>query len=225
MAPPAGISEQLRGFGPLGLAAILIIVLSGTITLGPIAVPVGGLLVLGWTRLSETPWPAIGYRAPKSWAVAILGGIGLGIGLKLLLKALVMPLLGAPSINPAYHYLAGNGALLPAAIWAMLVAGFGEETVFRGFLFERFGRLFGSSRGAKVAILLATSILFGLAHFRDQGVGGVEQALITGLVFGGVFALTGSLWLPMVAHAAFDLTALGIIYNGLEESVAHLIFR
>ncbi|HUL68950.1 MAG TPA: CPBP family intramembrane glutamic endopeptidase, partial [Gemmatimonadales bacterium] len=60
------------------------------------------------------------------------------------MKGVIMPLLGAPPINPVYHYLTRNSALLPAAIWAMLVAGFGEETVFRGFLFERFGKLFGS---------------------------------------------------------------------------------
>ena len=36
-------------------------------------------------------------------------------------------------------------AALPAAVYAMIVgAGFGEETVFRGYLFERFGKLFGS---------------------------------------------------------------------------------
>jgi CAAX protease family protein len=218
------LAEQLRGFGPVGLAAILLIVLSGTITAGWVAVPVGGLLVLAWTLWSETPWPAIGYRAPNTWALTILGGIVLGIGLKLLLKALILPLLGAQAINPAYHYLAGNTPLLPAAIWAMLVAGFGEETVFRGFLFERFGKLFGGTRGAKLAILIVTSLLFALAHFREQGLAGVEQASVTGLVFGGVFLVAGNLWVPMIAHAAFDLTALAIIYGNLEADMAHWIF-
>jgi membrane protease YdiL (CAAX protease family) len=141
------------------------------------------------------------------------------------MKAVVMPLFGAQPINPAYHYLTGNSALLPAAIWAMLVAGFGEETVFRGFLFERFGKLFGSDRKAKVTIVLATSLLFAVAHLPDQGLAGVEQGAVTGLVFGAVFAATRSLWMVMVAHAAFDLTALAIIYLSLEAEVAHLIFR
>jgi len=53
------------------------------------------------------------------------------------------------------HYLAGNRAALPGAIWMMIVsAGFGEETVFRGFLFERLGKLLGSSRRAKAAIVV-----------------------------------------------------------------------
>jgi hypothetical protein len=33
------------------------------------------------------------------------------------------------------------------------------------------------------------------------------------------------LWIPMFAHAPFDLTALGIIYWNVESSVAHLIFK
>ena len=61
------------------------------------------------------------------------------------MKAVVMPLLGAPAINPAFHYLAGSRAALPGAVYAVIVmAGFREETIFRGYMFERFGKLFGS---------------------------------------------------------------------------------
>ena len=60
------------------------------------------------------------------------------------MKVIVVPLLGAPAINPAYHYLAGNRAALPGMVFTMIVAGFAEETLFRGFLFERLGKLFGT---------------------------------------------------------------------------------
>jgi membrane protease YdiL (CAAX protease family) len=49
--------------------------------------------------------------------------------------------------------------------------------------------------------------------------------MITGLVFGTIFALTGRIFFPMVAHAAFDLLALAMIYWNLEADVAHLIFK
>lgn len=104
-------------------------------------------------------------------------------------------------------------------------AGFGEETIFRGFLFERLGKLFGSGRRARVAIVLLTSILFGLVHYPGQGLPGVEQATIVGLVFGTIMAATGRIWLLMFAHAAFDLTALAIIYRDLESTVAHFFFK
>ena len=141
------------------------------------------------------------------------------------MKAVVVQLLGADPIDRAYHYLAGNAAMLPAAIWAMIVAGFGEETVFRGFMFERLGKAFGSSARAKTAIVVLTSGLFALAHFPDQGLAGAEQATITGLVFGAIFAVTGQVWMLMCAHAAFDLTAIAIIYWNLESDLAHLLFK
>ena len=128
-------------------------------------------------------------------------------------------------INQAYHYLVGNTALLPAAVWAMFVAGFAEETVFRGYLFERLGKLFGPSVGARIAIVLITSAWFGLSHYSNQGLAGAEQGVIVGLVFGTVFATTGRLWMLMCAHTAFDLTALAIIYWDLEAEVARFILR
>jgi membrane protease YdiL (CAAX protease family) len=70
-----------------------------------------------------------------------------------------------------------------------------------------------------------SAALFGLAHFHDQGLAGVEQGLIVGLIFGTIFAITGRIWMLMCAHAAFDLTALAIIYWDLESDVAHLVFK
>jgi membrane protease YdiL (CAAX protease family) len=153
-------------------------------------------------------------------------GIVFGVAFKLLMKSVVMPLLVADPMNHAYHYLVGNRAALPGMLYAMIIgAGFGEETVFRGYLFERLGKLVGAGAGAKVAIVLLTSALFGLAHYSNLGLAGVEHATITGLVFGTIFAVTGRIWMLMCMHAAFDLTALAIIYWDLEFVVAHLVFK
>jgi uncharacterized protein len=215
----------LRGFGPLGILAILAIVLTGNVFVAPmVPIPIGAALVLLWAWLSHTPWRAIGYVRPRNWALTLTVGIALGIALKILMKMIVMPLLGADPVNQAFRFLTGNSALLPAAIWAMFVAGFGEETVFRGYLFERFGKLFGSTVGARIAIVLITSAVFGAAHYAGQGVAGVQQATIVGLVFGAMFAVTGQLPLLMIAHTAFDLTALALIYWNLETFVARFVY-
>jgi hypothetical protein len=184
------------------------------------------LLVLAWARRSRTPWREIGYVRPKSWTLSLVVGVALGSLFKFLMKSVVMPLLGADPINQAYHYLAGNPAALPAMLFAVIVgAGFGEETLFRGFMFERLGKLFGPGAGARASIVLLTSVLFGLAHYAVQGLAGAQQGTIVGLVFGTIFAVTGRIWMLMCAHAAFDLTALAIIYWDLESEVAHLIFK
>jgi membrane protease YdiL (CAAX protease family) len=215
------IAADLRGFGPLGLLAILVIYVGNAIV-----VPLSAVLVLVWARLSHTPLREIGYARPKSWIATLALGIALGVTFKFLMKAVVMPLLGADPINPAFHYLVGNTAALPTMLYAVIVgAGFGEETVFRGYAFERLGTLLGRGRWAKPLIVLVTSAWFGLEHYSLQGVAGVQQATIVGLVFGTIFAVTRRIWTVMIAHAAFDITAVAIIYWNLEMAVAHLIFR
>jgi membrane protease YdiL (CAAX protease family) len=215
------VAAGLRGFGPVGIAAFLVVA-AGSL----VAAPLGAVLVLLWTRLSRTPWREIGYVRPKSWTRDLALGIVFGAAFKLVMKAIVMPLLGADPINRAYHYLAGNRAALPGILLAVIVgAGFGEETLFRGYLFERLGKLLGTGFWAKSFVVLFTAALFGLAHYSDQGLAGAEQATITGLVFGTIFAVTGQLWTILFAHAAFDVTAVGIIYWDVESAVAHLVFN
>jgi membrane protease YdiL (CAAX protease family) len=191
-----------------------------------VVLPIGAVLVLVWVWLSRTPWREIGYVRPKSWIASLAIGIVFGIAFKFLMKAIVMPLLGADPINQAVHFLAGNRALLPAAVYSMIVgAGLGEETVFRGYMFERLGKLLGTGVRAKIFIVLLTSFWFGLGHYGFQGLAGTEQATIVGLVFGTIMAITGRIFMLMVAHAAFDLTALAMIYWNLETKFAHLIFK
>ena len=214
-------AAELRGFGPIGILSILVI-LAGNFLFSPLS----AILVLAWVRLSRTPWREIGFVQPRSWVRTVVVGTVIGVALKFLLKMIVMPLLGAPPINSAYHYLVGNRAALPGVIAAMIfAAGFGEETVFRGYMFERLRKLFGSGPGAMTLIVVLTSALFAAAHYSVQGLPGSEQAAMTGLVFGSIFAFTGRIWMVMVAHAAYDLAALAMIYWNLESTVAHLIFK
>jgi membrane protease YdiL (CAAX protease family) len=215
------VAASLRGFGLLGILAILVI-FAGSLV-GP---PLSAVLVLVWARWSRTPWREIGYARPRSWIATAAIGVAFGIAFKFLMKMIVMPLLGADPINQAYHYLAGNRAAIPAMLFAVIVgAGFGEETVFRGYFFERLGKLFGSGVAARTSIVLLTSALFGLAHYAVQGLAGAEQGAIVGLVFGTIFAVTGRIWMLMSAHAAFDVTAVAMIYWNLESEVAHLVFK
>jgi len=214
-------AARLRGFGPIGILAILIIV-GGNFIIAPLS----AILVLLWTKISDTPWHEVGYVRPRSWAKTIATGVVFGVALKLVMKALIMPLFDAPPINQAYRFVTGNPGVIPVMIYTMIViAGFGEETFYRGWMFERFTKLFGQQLWAKISIVFITSILFASIHYPEQGIAGAEQAFMTGLIFGSIFAITGQIFMLMIAHAAFDLTALWMIYYGLETRIAHLIFR
>lgn len=215
------LAAALRGFGPIGCMAILLILAGSALVM-----PLGAVLVLLWAWRSRTPWRDLGLARPGHWGLTIASGVLSGAAFKLLMKAVVMPLLGADPVNHAFHYLAGNRAAIPAALLSFVFgAGFAEEIVFRGYFFERLYKRFGTGLASKVATVLVTSALFAAAHYKGQGLAGTEQAAVVGTAFGVIFGGTRRLWLLMFAHAAFDLTAYALIYWDLETRVAHFFFR
>ena len=83
-----------------------------------------------------------------------------------------------------------------------LVAGIGEEVLFRGVVQAVLVRWTGS----QLAALLGAGILFGLVHSITR-----TYALLAGVVgiyFGWLWMFTGSLLTPIVAHAVYDFGAL-----------------
>lgn len=214
-------AARLRGFGPLGILAILI-VLGGNMLFTPLS----AILALIWGWISRTPWRDLGFVRPRSWPRTIALGIIFGVALKFAMKSIVMPLLGAPPVNGPFHFLAHNPSEIPWMLYVIVIgAGFGEETIFRGWAFERFGGLLGRAPWAKAVAVLFTSAWFGQAHYGFQGVTGVQNAFVVGLVFSTVFAVTGRIFLLMIAHVAFDLAAYAMIYWDWETAVAHFFFK
>ncbi len=213
--------SRLGGFGPVGIAAFLVI---AAISLS--LAPIGGLLIILWARLAHIPLKDLGFVRPRSWFGGFVFGVALGVTLKFAMKALVMPLFGAPPVNEVFHHLATDRTQAAIfAAYAIFGAGFGEELIFRGYLFERSARLFGRSALATVATLLVTSAIFAVLHFK-QGLPGIEKAAVVGFVLAATFVANGRrLWPVMVAHAAFDLTALAMILLNMELPVSKLVFR
>jgi hypothetical protein len=84
--PPAEdrLAARLRGFGPVGILAILVI-LAGNL----VVVPLSAILVLVWARWSRTPWREIGYVRPRSWIRGAALGIVFGVAFKFLMKAII----------------------------------------------------------------------------------------------------------------------------------------
>ena len=48
-----------------------------------------------------------------------------------------------------------------------------------------------------------SSIAFGLGH-SYQGAGGMLKTGLAGVAFGVLFVISGSIWLPIIAHALLD---------------------
>jgi uncharacterized protein len=85
-----------------------------------------------------------------------------------------------------------------------LMAGIGEEMLFRGVLQPRFQHWFGIWWG-----LTATSLLFGLFHPITPAY--VVLAALMGAYLGWLQMLTGNLLAVIIAHALYDFLALTIL--------------
>jgi membrane protease YdiL (CAAX protease family) len=142
-------------------------------------------------------------------------GIGLAIGFGLMAAAV-----GVAALLGVYTIL-GKGDTSKLVIELVTVAimpGFMEELAFRGILFrwlEEFG-------GSWLALLI-TSALFGLAHIMNPNATWFSSfaiAVEAGVLLGGAYMLTRSLWLPMGLHAAWNFTQgeiFDVPVSGLDE--------
>lgn len=92
----------------------------------------------------------------------------------------------------------------PVLIGLAVLAGVGEELLFRGviqgWVSEYLGRVVG---------ILAGGVIFGLAHALSRAYFTVAAAL--GMVFGVAYAITDSIQLVMVWHAVYDLVVIFIL--------------
>jgi len=116
------------------------------------------------------------------------------------------------------------GLLLPSTSREKLLyslvaisAGFTEEILYRGFLTYVLLTSF-PALGIWLSILIS-SLLFGLGHLY-QGISGVLQTFIIGLILSLVFLATGSLLPGIIMHMLIDLT--GTLIENLEDNEPYL---
>ena len=95
--------------------------------------------------------------------------------------------------------LAGRSRLELALL--ALLAGLAEEVLFRGVIQVGLTRAISPPWA-----LLATSVLFGLAHFAS--VAYAVLAAVIGVYLGALFLLQNNLLIPVMAHALYDFVAL-----------------
>ena len=136
----------------------------------------------------------------------IIGAAGVGVGLTLLTT-----LRRKKSDQPKERVMVGDvQALLPRnrnelALTALLSvsAGVTEELMFRLFL----PLLIVLVTGNVIVAFAVPLVIFGLMH-RYQGWIGVVMTGVVGAVFAGVYLVTQSLWVAMLAHAVLDMNGL-----------------
>ncbi len=144
-----------------------------------------------------------------AWPRAGLGAFALPLAVTLALLVIVNTFIG---------YVLGHDLLAdlefyrralasPARDWAIGAIAIGaplsEELLFRGLLLPAFA---ATRIGYRPAVLLTTAAWTGL-HYSYSWLGLAEVAL-AGLVFAWAWRRSGSLWVPIACHAAYNGTIL-----------------
>jgi membrane protease YdiL (CAAX protease family) len=179
------------------------------------------LLPLIWVflRSRNERWATIGFQWPANPGRSIALGAFAGACIELFAAYVSTPQISAFfGVEPDYSALAdvqGNLQLLLVFLGlSWVLAAFGEELCFRGFLMKRLAQVLGDGRTAWISSLLLSSILFGWGH-TEQGVSGWIQEGLSGLLLGVLFLATGrNLAVPIVAHGVSNTLAFVLIYFG-----------
>jgi membrane protease YdiL (CAAX protease family) len=188
-----------------------------------------------WIKFSKTPyffvigcislwlrkkrWRDVGFRLFRSWRATLGYGVAAGISMELFQLLVSQPLLvlltGQQPDLEQFRPLIGDAKLLLAAgvaVWVL--AAFGEEMVFRGYLMNRVADLGNRTRLAWIVSLVVVNALFGLCH-GGQGITGIIDEGFMGLLLGLIYLGCGrNLAVPIVAHGVQDSVDIVLIFLG-----------
>ena len=144
---------------------------------------------------------------------------GLGIGFAFFVVVVLMMLAAG------LYRIDSAGTDSPAGIFAafigFLMVAVGEEIIFRGVLFRWIDEKWGF-----LAALIASSLLFGLMHIFQPGAtlwSSFAIAIEAGLLLGAAYKYSGTLWLPIGIHWAWNFTQgniFGIAVSGSDAGVS-----
>lgn len=145
-----------------------------------------------WVGLGLHPWLS------RELTTGMLLGFGMA-----LLAWIPCAMLGNVTIN---RVVAWDQLLLGTGY--MVLSAAGEELLFRGYFYQRLNELFGITLST-----IVLSILFALAHLQNPEVTvmGLVNVSLASIFFSLCYLRTNSLWLPIAAHAAWNVTVARIV--------------
>jgi membrane protease YdiL (CAAX protease family) len=180
------------------------------------------LFLFSWVslRMRRMNWHDAGLRRPHRLPRTIVLGLTLGLTLQLLGRYVILPILaqlfGNSSMDPRdFTAIQMNLPLfLVVLVGQWVLAGIGEEAVFRGYLLNRLMDLLGSRSLGRLVSVVASSLLFSIFH----GLLGLPFFVLTlflGCLYSVLYLWTGrNLWLSIITHATANSLAFALLYAG-----------
>jgi uncharacterized protein len=164
------------------------------------AVGLGWALDLPPMETFRWSWPDLGWGIVATLPPLTLLGLCLYLPWEPLRKILRL-------LNETVLPLFRQCGLMEIAVIALL-AGLGEEMLFRPIVQEGLSRWIGLPYGPACG-LIAAAVFFGLLH--GMTLAYAILAAVIGLYLGIVWKLNGNLMIPIVTHALYDFIALAVL--------------
>ncbi len=149
-------------------------------------------LLWAWLGDNRYAWELHATWMTRPYATRLMVSLTLGLVLGIVVVAITRQLVRRMQWARDLHHELGSilGELPPRQItWLALSSGFAEELFFRGAMQPVLG-------------LWLTSLIFGAVHVGPKRVffAWSVWAFAMGVLLGAIFALTGVLWGPVLAH-------------------------
>jgi hypothetical protein len=157
-------------------------------------------------RLLHTDLRGLGFRAPSAGEVRFALTAALGLWVLSILVNLVSIAIFGPNPQPlvvSFGEHRGAVAIALDLLTGAAVAPLAEETLYRGILFAGLAQRLPFPPAA-----LISGVLFAIPH----GIGVFAPILVLGTGLAWVYARTGTLWAPILAHALVNAISLGILF-------------
>lgn len=219
----------LAWFAGHGLVSILLGTLIVSLGMAAFAMPILGLasgliallLIRHWglsplwtaplvttltlTLKPTTPRSFAGLARRTGWVVlGTVGALAVAFALTWVFEVINQMVLGGPpETQNAVKQLMDSGdtmALFTLGLSAVIIAPLSEEILFRGFLFRNLRETVGKGLAA-----VLSGFLFGLVHMHPTL---LIPLTGLGIALALLYEWTGSLWVPILAHMAFNLLTL-----------------
>lgn len=168
------------------------------------------VILVSLPRVSKLPLRELGFTVPKLWqiGVAVLGAIAMAVivnGSAALIETLTHHKHEQSVVEMFKQVVGKPGIMWFFAFFAIVLAPFMEETIFRIFIFNAARRYGGFWIGA-----LVSGLCFGAAHM-DLFV--LAPLTLGGMILCYVYYRTGNAFASMITHGLFNaLTVFALIF-------------